>query len=186
MHARRYETLILLSPNLGKPELDVFKDKIDNIIAQGQGKIVRFEDWGRRRLAYPVNKEIYGTYFLYDFQGQPALASELVRNLKIDEQVFKYLTLILEKEFSDERFEEVIAQQAKDAQTAVKPDQDMPSDIPAEYLDSIVSAKPAELAKPAEPAVPAVPAEPADPALETDSVGVPQEELQSNPNTSEY
>ncbi|MDR1084545.1 MAG: 30S ribosomal protein S6 [Deltaproteobacteria bacterium] len=118
MHPRRYETLILLSPNLGKPELEAVKTKIDGILAQGRGQIVRFEDWGRRRLAYPVKKEIYGNYLLYDYQGQPALAAELERNLKIDEQIFKFLTLVLEKDFTDQRYEEVLAHLAAAAAAA--------------------------------------------------------------------
>ena len=100
MHPRRYETLILLAPNLDT--LETFKNKVDGLLAAGGGQIVRFEDWGRRRLAYPVQKETYGHYLLYDYQGGPALASELERNLKIDEKVFKYLTLVLAKKFTEE------------------------------------------------------------------------------------
>jgi len=98
MHPRRYETLILLAPN--QESLETFKNKVEGLLAAGGGQIVRFEDWGRRRLAYPVQKETYGHYLLYDYQGGPALASELERNLKIDEKVFKYLTLVLAKKFT--------------------------------------------------------------------------------------
>ena len=100
MHPRRYETLILLAPNLESPE--TFKTKVEGILEAGGGQLVRFEDWGRRRLAYPVQKELYGHYLLYDYQGGPALATELERNLKIDEKVFKYLTLVLAKKFTAE------------------------------------------------------------------------------------
>ncbi|MDR2935490.1 MAG: 30S ribosomal protein S6 [Candidatus Adiutrix sp.] len=100
MHPRRYETLILLAPN--QDSLETFKNKVEGLLAAGGGQIVRFEDWGRRRLAYPVQKETYGHYLLYDYQGGPALAAELERNLKIDEKVFKYLTLVLAKKFTAE------------------------------------------------------------------------------------
>jgi len=100
MHPRRYETLILLAPAL--ETLETFKTKVEGILEAGGGQLVRFEDWGRRRLAYPVQKELYGHYLLYDYQGEPALASELERNLKIDEKVFKYLTLVLAKKFTAE------------------------------------------------------------------------------------
>ena len=102
MHPRRYETLIMLAPNLEAAELETFKTKVDNIMSTGGGQLVSFEDWGRRRLSYPVKKEMFGQYLLYDFQGSPALASELERNLKIDEKVFKYLTLVLDKQFTDD------------------------------------------------------------------------------------
>ena len=102
MHPRRYETLILLAPNLDPGLLETFKNKIEGLLAAGNGQLVRFEDWGRRRLAYLVQKELYGHFLLYDFQGGPALAAELERNLKIDEKVFKFLTLVLAKKFTDE------------------------------------------------------------------------------------
>ena len=74
MHPRRYETLILLAPT--NPEsVEAFKSKVLGILEAGGGQLVRFEDWGRRRLAYPVQKEIYGYYLLYDYQGGPALAA---------------------------------------------------------------------------------------------------------------
>ncbi len=105
MHPRRYETLIMLAPNLPAEELAAFKEKVAGIMESGQGQPVSFEDWGRRRLAYPVRKEMFGHYLLYDFQGSPELAAELERNLKIDEKVFKYLTLLLDKKFTDEDLE---------------------------------------------------------------------------------
>ncbi len=105
MHPRRYETMIMLAPNLEAAEMETFKNKVDGILSTGGGQLVKFEDWGRRRLSYPVRKEMFGHYLLYDFQGSPALSTELERNLKIDEKVFKYLTLVLDKKFTDEDLE---------------------------------------------------------------------------------
>ncbi|MDR2613184.1 MAG: 30S ribosomal protein S6, partial [Deltaproteobacteria bacterium] len=106
MHPRRYETLILLSPNLSPPALETFKAKVEGILSDGGAKIVRFEDWGRRSLAYPVSKELHGQYVLYDYQAQPAVEAELKRNLKIHDSVFKHLTLVLDHKFTDDRFED--------------------------------------------------------------------------------
>jgi small subunit ribosomal protein S6 len=106
MHPRRYETLILLSPNLSPVELETFKTKVEQILEKGRAKVVHFEDWGRRALAYPVKKELHGQYVLYDYQGSPATEAELKRNLKIDEFVFKHLTLLIDSEFTDVKFEE--------------------------------------------------------------------------------
>ncbi|MDR3204755.1 MAG: 30S ribosomal protein S6 [Deltaproteobacteria bacterium] len=115
MDFRRYETLILLSPNLASEQIAAFKNKIEAIINNGQGQIVRIEEWGRRKLAYPVCKELYGYYILYDYRGQNFLAAELERNLKIDEQVFKYLTLILERNFTEEKLNVVLEHLAAEA-----------------------------------------------------------------------
>jgi small subunit ribosomal protein S6 len=135
---------MLLSPNLGKPDLEVFKTKIDGILTQGQGQLVRFEDWGRRRLAYPVKREIYGIFLLYDFQGSPALCAELERNLKIDEQVFKFLSLVLEKDFTDQRLEETRAQLTKDAQKrdGEKVPVEATTDVLQEYMEDVAEDNP--------------------------------------------
>jgi small subunit ribosomal protein S6 len=106
MHPRRYETLILLSPNLSPADLDKFKGKVESILEQGKARVLQTEDWGRKVLAYPVKKEHYGIYILYDYQAMPAVEAELKRNLKIDENVFKSLTLVLDRQFTDERFEQ--------------------------------------------------------------------------------
>jgi small subunit ribosomal protein S6 len=106
MHPRRYETLILLSPNLSPIDMEKFKTKVAGILDAGNAKVVQIEDWGRKMLAYPVHKEHYGIYVLYDYQASPAVEAELKRNLKIDENVFKSLTLVLDRQFTDQRFEE--------------------------------------------------------------------------------
>lgn len=102
MHPRRYETLIMLAPNLEAEVMETFKSKVDSIMSSFSGQLVSFEDWGRRRLSYPVMKEMFGHYLLYDFQGSPELSSELERNLKIDEKVFKFMTLVKDKKFTDD------------------------------------------------------------------------------------
>lgn len=115
MDFRRYETLILLSPSMGPEQITAFKSKVEGIVENGQGAIVRFEEWGRRRLAYPVNKETHGYYILWDYRAEPPAAAEIERNCKIDEKVFKYLTLVLEKEFTEERLQQVREQLVSEA-----------------------------------------------------------------------
>jgi small subunit ribosomal protein S6 len=120
MDYRRYETLILLSPNLSPEQVEAFKGKIEGVLAEGQGQIVRFEEWGRRRLAYPVRKEIHGYYVLWDYRAEPPLAAELQRVCKIDEQVFKYLTIVIEAGFTEERYQQVLDQLAAEASRTEK------------------------------------------------------------------
>jgi small subunit ribosomal protein S6 len=132
MRHRRYETLILLSPSLTPTDLEAFKAKIDGILEAGQGLTLRLEDWGRRRLAYPVRKEFFGFYVLYDYRGLPSLAAELERNLKIDEHVFKFLTLVLNNDFTLEAFEAEKERLAKEASRKEAARSDTASDNEAE------------------------------------------------------
>ena len=129
MKARRYETLVLLHPELTTEELDQTKQKFVDIATRMGGRLVRLDDWGRRKLAYPVKKHLRGTYFLMDYMGQPDLMSELERNMRIDERVFKFLTLVIDKDFTEEKYQdemdrlkkeklEVEAEEARKAEAA--------------------------------------------------------------------
>ncbi|MDR1310031.1 MAG: 30S ribosomal protein S6 [Deltaproteobacteria bacterium] len=115
MFFRRYETLILLSPHLTTDQLAAFKGKVEGILAKGEGQVVRLEERGRQKLAYPVRRELFGYYLLYDYRAKSSLAAELERNLKIDEQVFKYLTLVQDKNFTEEKYQTVLANIASEA-----------------------------------------------------------------------
>ncbi|MDR3135226.1 MAG: 30S ribosomal protein S6 [Deltaproteobacteria bacterium] len=115
MYFRRYETFILLSPHLTSDQLTGFKAKVEDILAKGEGQIVRFEERGRQKLAYPVQKELFGHYVLYDYRAKSELSSELERNLKLDEQVFKFLTIVLDKNFNEKKYQDVLSAIANEA-----------------------------------------------------------------------
>ena len=106
MHPRRYETLLLTDPDIPQEEQDLVRQKIFDIITNMDGRLIRTEDWGRRRLAYPVKKKMYGAYFLIDFMGSPNMLEEMERNLRIDERVYKYMSQILDKSFTEEKFQQ--------------------------------------------------------------------------------
>ena len=67
------------------------------IIAQGEGTILKFEDWGVRKLAYLIQKKDKGHYFLIHFSGTPALLSELERNFRVMDAVTKFQSVLLDE-----------------------------------------------------------------------------------------
>ncbi|MDP2992204.1 MAG: 30S ribosomal protein S6 [Deltaproteobacteria bacterium] len=93
---RRYETIFIAKPNLSPDDLKNLADKMRDIMVQGGGQIVKFDEWGVKRLAYAVKKHNQGFYFFTDYAGAPALVKELERNIKIDDRVIKYLTVKIE------------------------------------------------------------------------------------------
>jgi small subunit ribosomal protein S6 len=105
---------------LAADKLEAFKSKVDSILTAGKGQIVRLDEWGRRRLAYPVRKELFGYYLLYDYRAEAAVSAELERQLKIDEQVFKFLTLVLDKNFTEDSLKAVLERLASAASPGEK------------------------------------------------------------------
>lgn len=68
MQLRRYEALMLAVPEITQDETKLLESSIESAVKNAQGSIVTFERWGKYRLAYPVNKNDYGVYFLARFE----------------------------------------------------------------------------------------------------------------------
>jgi len=93
---RMYETIIIVQPELGDEELKGLSAKIQEIISSMQGDFKRLEDWGVRKLAYPINKFVRGRYYYLRFDGDAPLIAELERRLRLDDKVIRYQSVKLE------------------------------------------------------------------------------------------
>ena len=89
---REYELAVLLHPDL---EIDQAKalGKIDKMIAELKGKVISGDDWGKRKLAYPIARQQFGLYFFYILELEPAKVAELERYLKLSNEVLRYLVV---------------------------------------------------------------------------------------------
>lgn len=95
---RKYETIIIVQPDLSDDELKGLSAKVQEIIAKQNGDLSRLEDWGVRKLAYPVKKCQRGRYYYLRFDGDAALIAELERRLRLDDKVLRYQSVKIEKE----------------------------------------------------------------------------------------
>jgi len=94
---KRYETIFILDPDLEEEQAQSAIEKIKGIITQLKGEILKDEDWGKRKLAYEVNKKSRGHYRLIEFSGSAALLSELERNFRVMDTVIKFQTVRLDE-----------------------------------------------------------------------------------------
>ena len=92
---RKFETLLLLSPELSTEARTTLLDGLKNIVEREGGKVLVEDAWGMRDLAYPVKKQMRGFYFRLEYAGPGALVAELERNIRIAEGVFKFVTVKL-------------------------------------------------------------------------------------------
>ena len=95
---RKYETIFITKPDLGEDETKGISEKVQEIISSMKGECQRLEDWGIRKLAYPINKCARGRYFYVNFAGTAPLIAELERRLRLDDKVLRYQSVKLEKE----------------------------------------------------------------------------------------
>jgi small subunit ribosomal protein S6 len=93
-----YETIFIVKPDLGEEETKGLSAKVQEVITGMKGDFKRLEDWGARKLAYPINKFNRGRYYYLRFDGDAALIAELERRLRLDDKVLRYQSVKLESE----------------------------------------------------------------------------------------
>ena len=88
---RHYALLFILKPTITEDEVKVKADFIKEIITKNGGEIASVVEMGTRKLAYKIDKYERGTYFVIYFKAPTQLIAELVRNLRITEEVIRFL-----------------------------------------------------------------------------------------------
>ena len=94
---RRYETIVILDPDISEDGRAPVFDRISDTISQGNGFLVLRDDWGNRKLAYEIKKKPRGFYTRFDFCGTGTIVDEIERFCRIDDRVMKYLTVLIDE-----------------------------------------------------------------------------------------
>lgn len=94
---KQYETVFILTPVLLQEQVDEAVAKYRKFLADNGAVIVHENNWGLRKLAYPIQKKNTGFYFLFEFQSDPDLVAKLEVEYKRDERIMRFLTLSLDK-----------------------------------------------------------------------------------------
>jgi len=95
---RMYETIYIVQPELADEELKGLTLKVQEIVTGMNGDLKKLDDWGLRKLSYPIEKFVRGRYFYLRFDGDAPLIAELERKLRLDDKVIRYQSVKLEKE----------------------------------------------------------------------------------------
>ena len=90
---RKYETIIILQPELGEDDISVVTGKVQDVIASFKGELHRMDDWGVRKLAYSIRKCARGRYYYVRYDGVAEMIAELERRLRLDEKVLRYQSI---------------------------------------------------------------------------------------------
>ncbi|MEK7692423.1 MAG: 30S ribosomal protein S6 [Bdellovibrionota bacterium] len=106
-----YETTWICRAELSDEGLKTLQDRITAIIGTFGGEVVLTEDWGKRKLAYPMQRETRGHYQYFVYTGKPGVVAEIERNLRIHEHVLRFLSVNLAREFDSEIYRKLRADQ---------------------------------------------------------------------------
>jgi len=94
----KYETIYIVKPTLEAEAIKALVEKFKTLIETEGGKVSEVQEWGLRKLAYPINKIEQGYYILTNFEANPEFITELERVYKITDSVMKFITIKKEVE----------------------------------------------------------------------------------------
>ena len=86
---RAYELMVIIDPDVEERSIDQTLEKFLNVVRNGGGTVDKVDIWGRRRLAYEIQKKTEGIYAVVNFTATPAVASELDRLLSLNETIMR-------------------------------------------------------------------------------------------------
>lgn len=102
----QYETVFILTPVLSDQQMAETVEKFQKILTDNGAEILNKENWGMKKLAYPIEKKSTGFYSLVEFKAEPTLIDKLEIAFRRDERVLRYLTVKLDKyaiEYAEKR-----------------------------------------------------------------------------------
>ena len=90
---REYETIFILKPDVSNDVIGSTNAKIKGVLEAGGGTLLKIENWGRRKLAYEVKKQLKGIYVFFNYLGGAGLVEEVERNLHLTDTVIRYYSI---------------------------------------------------------------------------------------------
>ena len=102
----QYETVFIITPVLSESQMKEAVAKFKGVITDGGGTILHEENWGLKKLAYPIQKKTTGFYYLIEFKTEGQFIGKLETEYRRDERVIRFLTFKMEKyavEYSEKK-----------------------------------------------------------------------------------
>ncbi|UII32094.1 30S ribosomal protein S6 [Fulvivirga ulvae] len=103
---KNYETVFILNPVLSEEQMKDTVKKFIQVLTDGKAEVINEEQWGLRKLAYPIQHKSTGFYNLVEFKADPQLVDKLETEFRRDEAVMRFLTTALDKhalEYNEKR-----------------------------------------------------------------------------------
>ncbi len=96
---RNYESLYIIHPDVVGDELTAMVEKFQKVLTDQAAEIHKLDNWGVRKLAYPIQKVERGCYVQTLFCAEPEVIAEFERRLRLDEKILRFLTVRFKEEF---------------------------------------------------------------------------------------
>ena len=98
MANRTYEVMYIAQPESADDDIAKLNEAITNLVEKDGGTVSVVEGWGRRRMAYPINKKTEGYYVLLEIEGSGQEIAELERRFRVNDQIMRYMTVRVDED----------------------------------------------------------------------------------------
>lgn len=166
---REYESVIILRPSTGKPEIAALIERMQGMFGDFGGTLIKIDSWGTRILAFPVRHERKGIYLYWRFLGGSDIVAEFERLMGLSDKVIRFYTVKIDEDVDPEARPSEVTEELLEAASDPGPD-------PEELARQAAEAEAARLAAEAEAARLAAEAEAARQAEEKDGDPPPASE----------
>lgn len=95
---REYETIYILKPDAPTEQIQEINDRIRGVIEGRKGKLLRLENWGKRKLAYEISKQLKGIYLYWRYLSPADVVAEVERNLRMLDQVIRFISVKVDED----------------------------------------------------------------------------------------
>lgn len=102
---RKYESVVVVRSDIGQDAMRRLHEKFLELLEKHNGRLVRFEVWGKRRLAYTIRKCTKGVYLYYVYLAGEDFVEDMSRNFRINTGILRYMSVLLETEIDPETYD---------------------------------------------------------------------------------
>ena len=98
MANRTYEVMYIVNPDTADDKIAKLNEAVENLIKKEGGNVVKIDDIGRRRLAYPIEKKNEGYYVLFEIEGTGQEIAELERRMRVNDMIIRFMTVRVDED----------------------------------------------------------------------------------------
>jgi small subunit ribosomal protein S6 len=121
---REYETIFILRPDTNQDGIHTVNTRIRTIIDQMGGRLLKLNNWGKRKLAYEVKKQLKGIYLYWQYLGTSGVVEEIERNLRMLDSVVRYYTVKVDEDVNPEAKPAAVDEESFNKAATTVPDEE--------------------------------------------------------------
>lgn len=121
---REFETIFILRPDTNQEGIHTVNTRVRGVIDQMGGKLLKLDNWGKRKLAYEVKKQLKGIYLYWQYLGTSGVVEEIERNLRMIDSVIRYYTVKVDEDVNPEARPQAVDEETFNKAATTVPDEE--------------------------------------------------------------